>query len=84
MSEDANEKYLFNFELKESGSVLPQGPEALSEFVRLQLQALLDIVVLTHNGMAVEVDGFMWMKDAYTPAGTTSDTVNTLYEPPKM
>lgn len=37
----------------------------LEEFVRAQLSGLLDIVVFTSRGQPVQVDGFLWMRDAY-------------------
>lgn len=46
---------------------LPPGPTALEAFMRQQIEALLDIVVLTADGKPVEVDGFIWAKDAFRP-----------------
>ena len=37
----------------------------LEYFFRQQITSLLDVVVLTSNGQPVEVDGFLWMKDAF-------------------
>ncbi|MGE6744158.1 hypothetical protein ACQKGC_28300 [Allorhizobium pseudoryzae] len=39
--------------------------ERLEDFVKAQILGLLDIVVLTNKGKIVEVDGFVWMKDAF-------------------
>lgn len=41
------------------------GPAALESFVKAQIEALLDVVVLTRDGKPVHVDGFLWLKDAF-------------------
>lgn len=39
--------------------------QLLESFVQAQLQGLLDIVVLTSNGKPVDVNGFIWTRDAF-------------------
>jgi hypothetical protein len=61
----------FRFELDVAPTCAP-ADRVLENFVRQQIEGLLDIVVLTSNGKPVRVDGFVWMKDAYGQGGSLS------------
>lgn len=49
----------------DGGGRQSQSAKRLEDFVKAQILGLLDIVVLTNKGEMVEVDGFVWMKDAF-------------------
>lgn len=57
---DENGDYIFRF------SISPREirDEPLVDFVRYQLADLLQIVVLTHNGKRVNVNGFLFLDNA--------------------
>jgi len=58
---DEQEEYVFRF-----GIHFPQeenNPEPLVDFVRCQLADLLKVIVLTHNGERVKVNGFLFLND---------------------
>lgn len=60
-SVDEKGDYIFRFRLD-----LPQerADEPLVDFVRCQLADLLQIVVLTHNGKRVRVNGFRFLNNS--------------------
>jgi hypothetical protein len=80
---DAKE-FEFKFRIEPRDEPLPKGEDALVAFCREQIRALLDIVVLTHNGVPVDVDGFMWMREAYRPKTDQSQVTHQLYSPPNF
>ena len=55
----------FNFKVEGDSVSSDYSGDVLEEFVKEQLRGLLDIVVLTANGEPVEVDGYIWMRDAF-------------------
>jgi hypothetical protein len=55
----------FPFEFRFSNAQSEREGERLEAFMRKQIEALLDIVVLTKGGEPVHVDGFVWVKDAF-------------------
>ncbi|MBU7047247.1 MAG: hypothetical protein HXS54_12510 [Theionarchaea archaeon] len=59
---DERGDYIFHFEISPSHNEdMPDEP--LTEFVRCQLRDLLQIIVLTHNGERVKVNGFQFLND---------------------
>lgn len=76
----ASNEFPFEFRLQKGEPVPEQ--DLLQHFVLQQLESLLDIVVLTEGGRKVEVDGFMWVKDAYTRHGDTPTTPFSLTDLP--
>ncbi len=59
---DEKGDYIFRFGISppESGN---ESEEPLIDFVRCQLQDLLQIIVLTHDGKRVRVNGFRLLND---------------------
>jgi hypothetical protein len=62
-----DEDYVFRFKLDETDSkntnILD---DPLAEMTRSQLEALLNIVILTYKGQGVKVDGFTFLNDRET------------------
>jgi len=59
------EDYIFRYRLRSEGEET-DGPfyeDRLLEMIRQQLANLLDVVVLTHRGEEVKVDGFKLLSD---------------------
>lgn len=57
------EDFIFRFKVAEDAPGDPVYDDPLTELVRSQLEALLDVVVLTRDGEEVRgVDGFRFMK----------------------
>ena len=62
-----DEDYVFRFKLDDTDSkntnILD---DPLAEMTRSQLEALLNIVILTYKGEGVKVDGFEFLNDSET------------------
>jgi len=67
---DENGDFIFRFKLDEIQDEKVYD-DPLTEMVRSQLAALLDVVVLTENDKPVKVDGFKFINDL--------DTVITIF-----
>ena len=59
-SVDENGDYIFRFKISPQENT----DEPLVDFVRRQLADLLQIVVLTHNGKRVSVNGFLFLDNS--------------------
>jgi hypothetical protein len=71
---DEHGDFIFRFSLDELPSTGPLYEDAITEMVREQLEALLDVVELTSEGETIPVDGFRFLND---PA-----TVYRIFRPP--
>jgi hypothetical protein len=63
---DEHGDFIFRFSLDELPQAEPVYGDALTEMVREQLEALLDVVEVTRNGEPVAVDGFRFLNDPAT------------------
>lgn len=58
---DERGDYIFHFEISSHNENISDEP--LTEFVGCQLADLSQIIVLTHNGKRVKVNGFQFLND---------------------
>ena len=63
---DEDGDFIFRFSLDELPEPDPVYDDALTEMVREQLEALLDVVEVTKDGDPVAVDGFRFLNDPGT------------------
>jgi hypothetical protein len=57
-----NPEYIYRFPI-DDGMEMPMHNDPLIELFSEQIRNILEICVLTHNGMEVKVDGFQFMND---------------------
>lgn len=63
---DEHGDFIFRFSLDELPAAEPVYDDALTEMVREQLEALMEVVELTKDGTTIHVDGFRFLNDPAT------------------
>ena len=62
MDQSVDDDFAFKFKL-DSSNELPVCQDPFTEMVRCQLEALLDVVILTNGEKNVSVDGFKFINE---------------------